>query len=124
MNLNIGGSNLTNASYGNIGDQVKFIDTIKFYQQSLEKITFEFKRFLQKYQYFKNIFNFLNEEDQNWILNYLPSGKGVVPYEKIKSCKSLNLKLDGESFNMIAFYSSLKNKIITDKECIDVKKLF
>ena len=33
--LNIGGNNLTNVQNANIGCQVKFIDTIKYYQQSL-----------------------------------------------------------------------------------------
>ena len=33
--LNIGRTNLTNVQYANIGCQVKFIDTIKYYQQSL-----------------------------------------------------------------------------------------
>ena len=37
-NLSIGGTNLTNVNYANIGEQVKFIDTIKFNQQSLEKL--------------------------------------------------------------------------------------
>ena len=30
----IGGTNLTNVQYANIGNQVKFIDTMKYYQQS------------------------------------------------------------------------------------------
>ena len=30
-NLNIGGINLTKANYANLGDQVKFLNTIKFY---------------------------------------------------------------------------------------------
>ena len=74
---------------------------MKFYQQSLEKlaetvteskkekINTECKNFLQKHQYFKNIYNSLNKEDQIWILNYLSSGKGVVPYEKMKNHESL-----------------------------------
>ena len=33
--LNIGGTNLTNVQYANIGNHIKFIDTIKYYQQSL-----------------------------------------------------------------------------------------
>ena len=33
--LNIGGTNLTNVQYENIGSKVKFIDTIKYYSQSL-----------------------------------------------------------------------------------------
>ena len=33
--LNIGGMNLTNVQYANIGNEVKFVDTIKYYQQFL-----------------------------------------------------------------------------------------
>ena len=33
--LNIGGTNLTHINYGNKGGEVKFIDTIKYYQKSL-----------------------------------------------------------------------------------------
>ena len=36
--LNIGGSNLPNVLYANIGSQVKFIDTIKHYQQPLSSL--------------------------------------------------------------------------------------
>ena len=36
--LNIGRSNLTNVQYANIVSQVKFIDTIKYYQQSLSSL--------------------------------------------------------------------------------------
>ena len=37
--LNIGGTNLTNVQYENIGSKVKFIDTIKYYSQSLSLLT-------------------------------------------------------------------------------------
>ena len=37
--FNIGGTNLTNVQYANIGNQVKFIDTIKYFQQSLSALT-------------------------------------------------------------------------------------
>ena len=36
--LNIGGTNLTHINYGNIGGEVKFIDTIKYYQKSLAEL--------------------------------------------------------------------------------------
>ena len=36
--LNIGGANLTHINYGNIGGEVKFIDTIKHYQKSLAQL--------------------------------------------------------------------------------------
>ena len=36
--LNIAGTNLTNVQYANIGNQVKYIDTIKYDQQSLSSL--------------------------------------------------------------------------------------
>ena len=36
--LKIGGSNVTNVQYANIASQVKFIDTIKYYQQPLSSL--------------------------------------------------------------------------------------
>lgn len=33
--LSIGGSNVTNVNFVNIGDQVKFVQTLKYYKQSL-----------------------------------------------------------------------------------------
>ena len=62
--ISIGGSYLTNINFANIGEQVKFIDSIKYYQQSLaklpesltieeeEKIKKESKRFIEKHDYF------------------------------------------------------------------------
>ena len=38
-NLAIGRLNLTNINYANIGGKVKFIETMKYYQQSLAKLT-------------------------------------------------------------------------------------
>ena len=37
-NLSIGGKGINNLNYANIGDQIKFIDTINFYQERLSKI--------------------------------------------------------------------------------------
>ena len=36
--LNFGGNNLTNINFGNIGSEIKFIDTIKYYQKSLGEL--------------------------------------------------------------------------------------
>ena len=33
--LNIGGTNVKHINYGNMGGEIKFIDTIKYYQKSL-----------------------------------------------------------------------------------------
>ena len=37
-NLNIGGRGINNLNYANIADQIKFIDTIKFYQEPLSRL--------------------------------------------------------------------------------------
>ena len=36
--LNIGGNSLTQANYGNIGGEIKLIDSLKFYQRSLGEL--------------------------------------------------------------------------------------
>ena len=37
--LNIGGTNLTQANYGNISDEIRLIDSLKFYQKSLGELS-------------------------------------------------------------------------------------
>ena len=37
--VNIGGNNLTHANYGNINNEMKLIDSLKFYQQSLSQLS-------------------------------------------------------------------------------------
>ena len=37
--LNMGGTNLTNANFASVGEQVKIIDTLKYYQTSLSALT-------------------------------------------------------------------------------------
>ena len=36
--LNFGGNNLTNINFGNIGNEIKFIDTLAYYQKSLGEL--------------------------------------------------------------------------------------
>ena len=36
--LKFGGNNLTNINFSNVGGEVKFIDTVKYYQKSLEEL--------------------------------------------------------------------------------------
>ena len=101
--LSIGRSNLTNINFANIGEQAKFIDTMKYYQQYLaklaetmtfegkEKIKRECKNFILQHDYFCSTFFTIKESDREWISNYLCSRKGVIPYEMINSFDSLNI---------------------------------
>ena len=67
-NLSIGSSSLANINLANIGKQVKFIDTMKYYQQSLaklaenmtdeekEKIKTESKKFIMRQLFQESVF--------------------------------------------------------------------
>ena len=68
---------------------------------------------------------YCNEKQEDWVLDYLTSGKGIIPYEIITNLDSLKLTTkNGDFFEKIDFYSSLKEKNISDKEYEDVKKCF
>ena len=68
---------------------------------------------------------YCNKEQENWVLDYLTSGKGIIPYQMITNLDALKLTpKEGESFEKKDFYSSLKEKDISGKDYEDVKKLF
>ena len=93
--ISIRGKNPTNISFASIGNQQMFLDTIKYFQQSLgalasnltdiEKaaIRKEYKKFIEKDPCLDKKFNLCTEEDQEWVLDYLLTGKGTTPYEMI-----------------------------------------
>ena len=60
------------------------------------------------------------------MVDYLSGGKGVIPYEMIKQWEDLNIAptLNENFLAKTAFYSSLKNSIITDQEYEHAQKLF
>ena len=132
--LNISGTNLINAQYANIGDQAKFINIMKYYQQSLSSLAknaseIEKKnvrasclKFIEKNETYSAIFNFLPDNDKNWILDYLCGSKRVIPYEKIKTHQDLESIPENDFCSKTEFYSSLKNEIINDKSYGNVKK--
>ena len=67
---------------------------MKYYQQSLvklaesmteeeqEKIKTESKKFILRHNSFCKVFFCLKEQEQEYILNYMCSGKGVIPLMK------------------------------------------
>ena len=80
------------------GCQVKFIETIKHYQQSLSSLAKNanetkktnvrqsYKKFIEKKnETYSSVFNSLSDKNKNWVLEYLCGEKGVIPYEKIKT---------------------------------------
>ena len=90
--LNIGGSRLTNINFANLGSQVKFIDTMKYYLSSLgslastlndvekicvKKLTLQF---LNQHDYFSQIWLLLAFSQKRKVLDIIVSGKGLIPY--------------------------------------------
>ena len=116
--INIGAKNISNLYFATIGNQVRFIDTIKYFQQSLanlagsmneaekQDIKDTFERVLQ------DRLPFVLPEDREWILHYLAKGKGTLPYQKITQLSSLQLRppLGEEFFNKDDFYSTLRER--------------
>ena len=132
-NKSIGGKNLTGVQYANISDQVKFIDTVKYYQQSLAKLSQNCDKverenirkstihFLENHPKYLQRFDSLNKNERHWVVDYLCSGKGVIPYESIKSWSDLDYIPKNNFFSKGEFFSSLKNSTISAEEYGNVK---
>ena len=108
--LRMGGTNLINMNFANISTQVKIIDTLKYYQTSLANIsntvTVEEKKsivetvdfYLKRHSYFSNIWQSLDQNNKNKILEIISKGKGAIPYEKIVDINSLDIVPEKEFF--------------------------
>ena len=113
--------NPTDVNFAIIRNQIRFIGTVKYFQQSLGRLadsmtdteTENAEKLL-----------FLNDEDEKWVLDYLASGKGMIPYQMITDFESLNIRLEKKFFKNEDFYSSLKEKNISVEEYENVKKFF
>ena len=85
----------------------------------------ECKKFILRDENLSKKFNACTEEDQEWVLNYLSSGKGTTPYEMITRYDSLGISSEEDNFFLSHhFYSSLKNNIMTKEEYDNVKKFY
>ena len=117
--IKIGTKNTSNINFATIGNQVRFINTIKYFQQSLanlagsmddvekQNIRDTFARVLQDRMLF-----FL-PDDREWILDYLAKGKGTILYQKITQLDSVLLRPPPgqEFFDKDDFNSTLREKV-------------
>ena len=127
-----GAKNASNINFAAIANQVQFIDTIKYFQQSLaglaESMNDEERRglrdtFARVLQY-KLLFCIF--EEKQWILEYLANGKGTILYQKCTQFESLLLRPPSgqDFFSKYHFYSTLREKSIEDEDYEEVKKFF
>ena len=108
--LNIGGTNLTHVNYGIIDNEIKLIDSMKYYQKSMaalsstlnslekERVEILTKQFFNEHHYFCTIWPYLPPHIQQQILDIISSGKGIIPYELIIDMDSLLLTPDDKEF--------------------------
>ena len=66
----------------------------------------------------------MTDENKKLVLSHLSDGKGVIPYEKLKSYKGLDARPEGEFFVKCQFFSLLKTEIISKKEYKKVKNFW
>ena len=126
--LSSGGTNLSNLNFGNLRREIKFIDSLIYYQRSLAELTSSMdvkeigkaktvmNSFLKNHYYFSTIWPFLPPLKQTEILNITCSGKGVIPYELVTSLNSFFLKPETDFWSKTEFYSELKQKNVGDEE--------
>ena len=125
--IHIGGKNLTDLNYASI-DKFKFIDTMKYYQSSLGKlsetltekekdnITKLTVQFLVNHDYFLIVWDQMLLDQKNKVFEIIVSGKGVIPYEKIERIDSLSIKPEDRIFfSKDEFFSTLKGKNVDDE---------
>ena len=89
------GENPTDVNFVIIGNQIQFLDTTKYFQQSLGALA-ENLTDKEKFAISKDYENFIkndpklskkclscSEEEQKCVLNYMSTGKGSIPYEML-----------------------------------------
>ena len=64
----------------------------------------------------------MTEKDEKWVLDYLVSDKGTIPYQMITDFDSLKRNISQEFFSYEDFYSDLKEKTISKEEYENGKK--
>ena len=113
--INIGGKDLTDLNYASI-DKFKFVDTMKYYQTSLGKLSETLTekekeniakltiQFLLNHDYFSTVWKDLSNNQRNKIIEIIVSGKDVISYEKIETIDSLSIRTeDGIFFQKMNF---------------------
>ena len=113
--LKIRGNNLTHINFSNIAGEIKFIDSLKYYQKSLaelartlseeekaavKKLT---EQFFNQHHYFSNVWAFLNSEKDKKNFEIFSEGKGIIPYELIIGMDSFFLTPEKDFWEKLNF---------------------
>ena len=134
--VNIGEINLTHANYGNISNEIKLTNSLKFYKRSLSELSSTLtddekkavksltENFLNHHYYFSTLWPYLTPSIKNNILNIIAEGKGIKPYEIIIDMDSFFLKPDKGFWEKTEFFSELKLSAIDNESYENLKYLY
>ena len=83
------------------------------------------EKFIKKDKNLSKTCNLCLKEDQEWVLDYLSTGKGAIPYQMITRYDSLDITPeDGIFFLPHHYYSDLKDDVMTPEEYQNIKKFY
>ena len=82
------------------------------------------QQFLEKHSYFKFIWQTLDEQTKDKILELVAEGKGIMLYEKVIDINSLSKSPDQKFFTHTEFYRSLKQSNLSLVEYENAKYLY
>ena len=134
--LSVGGNNLIHVNYASIRGEIKFIDSIKYYQRSLAELISTIQEneikstkkqmisFLNNHSFFSTIWPFIPAHQKEKILKITCERKGVIPYEIVTGMESFFLQPENEFWQKTEFYSKLKQKAVDDDEFENSKFLY
>ena len=126
--LNFGGTNLTQINFSNITGEIKFTDSLNYYQKSLgqlastlsdeEKISVKklTKQFFNQHDYFCKVWPYLNSKKKEQVLEIASEGKSVIPYELIVNMDSFFETPENEFWGETEFFSELKQAAVKDND--------
>ena len=69
-------------------------------------------------------FSSLNKADHEWVLTYLSTRKGTIPYQLVTYFDSFSISLGKYIFEGYLFYSKMKDSKISSEDYQNVKKFY
>ena len=125
-----------NINFSKVIGEVKFIDSLKYYQKSLAELartlTEEGKgavknlteQFFNQHHFFSNIWVFLNSEKKKKDLEVVSEGKDIIPYELIIGRESFFLMPEKVFWEKTDFFIDLKQSAVNDENYEHSKYLY
>ena len=91
-------------------------------KSNIAKLT---EQFIKTHSYFSGVWKKLHFVDKKKVIDIMVSGKGIIPYEKVETIKSLSAKPEnGVFFTRDEFFSSLKGESVDEISYQNAKTLF